>query len=121
MWHEGQVRAELGETDAAISLMERARHAPVEHGFNQDDWNIYVDATIAFLRGDKASLLRARERLANFPWPVGHSYTDEKGVRHTTRPPNWPPNLNVVDGLVRCFGHPYAEAYRQACRVSGAR
>jgi hypothetical protein len=27
----------------------------------------------------------------------------------------WPPNIDVVEGLVRCVGRPYAEAYG-ACR-----
>ncbi|MEM1246425.1 MAG: hypothetical protein AAGK22_08635 [Acidobacteriota bacterium] len=28
----------------------------------------------------------------------------------------WPPNLDVVDGLLRCFDRPYAEAYGASCR-----
>ena len=28
----------------------------------------------------------------------------------------WPPNLDVLDGLRRCFGKPYLEAYGTVCR-----
>lgn len=115
IWHEGQVRAEAGEIAAAIDLMGRAKRKPFEHGASQEDWNAYVDATIAFLHGHRPALLQARTRLASFPWPKGHTYIDENGVTHTSRPANWPMNLDVVDRLISCFGHPYAEAYRNAC------
>jgi hypothetical protein len=29
----------------------------------------------------------------------------------------WPPNIDVVEGLQHCFDKPYAEAYRDECRV----
>jgi hypothetical protein len=67
-----------------------------------------VDATIAFLRGDRPALLAARTALAALPRPADFAPRDVQG-----RPVamNWPPNLNVVDGLLACFGRPYAEAY----------
>ncbi len=27
----------------------------------------------------------------------------------------WPPNLNVVDGLIACFGKSYEQAYGRPC------
>lgn len=120
-WHEGQLRAEMGETEEAIALMASAKKEPFPHGQSQDDWNAYVDATIAFLRGERDQLLSARERLARFPLPDGYRYIDSEGALQAGRPPNWPPNLDVVDGLIRCFGRSYEEAYGAAhCRNAKA-
>ncbi|HTU10207.1 MAG TPA: hypothetical protein VMG08_04840 [Allosphingosinicella sp.] len=97
-WHEGQLRAEAGQNEEAARLMDRTRRAAGDP--RAPWWNAYVDATIAFLRGDRAGLVQARARLAAVPraadWPAGQA---------------WPPNLRVVDGLVACFGRPYRDAY----------
>lgn len=107
-WHEGQLRANIGQIPEAIRLMEQSRKADDRFG-----WNPYVDATVAFLSGDRAALAAARGALAALPRPEG--FRDEvlaNGFRMT-----WPPNLAVVDGLVRCFGRPYREAYgAPSCR-----
>jgi len=101
-WHEAQLRAEAGETDAAVRLMGQARH-PTE----EDGWNAYVDASIAFLRGDRDRLVAARDRLAALPMP--------EGFREARFPAGfamrWPLNLDVIEGFIRCFGRPYREAY----------
>ena len=68
-WHEGQMRASIGQYDAAIALFEKARKSESEDaGWG---WNHYVDGTIAFLRGDKAALLATRTRLSLMPEPEG--------------------------------------------------
>ena len=100
-WHEGQLRAKVGQTDAAIRLMDRTRRDPGDE--RAPWWNAYVDATLAFLRGDRPALSAARVRLAAVPRPA-----DTPAERR------WPPNLAVVDGLIRCFGRPYREAYFDA-------
>jgi hypothetical protein len=108
-WHEGQLRANLGQTEAAIRLMDQTRRAAGDE--RAPWWNPYVDGTIAFLRGDRAALAAARDRLA-------------AAVRPADMPADrrWPPNLDVLDGLVRCFGRPYREAYGEVCRPpAGAR
>jgi hypothetical protein len=94
-WHEGQLRAAAGQVQEAIELFEEARR-PSADG---TDWNLYVDATIAFLNQDRSALLAAREALAQLPPPAGSI-----GVP-------WPPNLNVIDMLIACFGQPYIQAY----------
>ncbi|MEA3047820.1 MAG: hypothetical protein QOJ53_2152 [Sphingomonadales bacterium] len=110
-WHEAQLRAALGETEVAIVLMERSRRRGDENG-----WNAYVDASIAFLRGDRPALTAARARLAGLPRPADfEEQTLPSGYR--TR---WPPNLDVVDGLIRCFGRPYRNAYAPECRAAEA-
>lgn len=100
-WHEGQLRALDGQTEAAKALLERARR--------QDDdpigWNHYVDATIAFLNKDRLALLAARERLARQPRPEAFPSQDSQG-----RPISWPLNLRIVDRFLACFGQPYSDA-----------
>lgn len=113
-WHEGQLRAELGQIDAAITAFERARHDD-----NLDGWNFYVDATIAFLRKDKPALLQARAGLASVPVPEGYTSIGLDGRRVTGRPAGWPFNLDVVDGLINCFGKTYDVAYAASCRKPG--
>jgi hypothetical protein len=102
-WHEGQLRAGLGETEAAIALFDQARRKDAdEYG-----WNHYVDASIAFLRRDRAALEAARARLAKA------KVVDTSGIpnlRAIPGPPR-PMNLHVVDAFIRCFDRPYDEAY----------
>lgn len=113
-WHEGQLRASDGQTEAAIALFERSRKEPAD-AFG---WNQYVDATIAFLRNDRPALLAARASLAGLPRPAGFAPRDPQGHPIDL---SWPMNLNVVDGLIACFGRPYREAYGTACRANPAR
>ncbi len=104
-WHEGQLRASLGERRRAIRLFKRSRGPAAKDDIG---WNHYVDATIAFLKQDRPALLSARRRLAALPRPDGFNPINASG--QATKIP-WPPNLNVVDGLIECFGKPYDEAY----------
>lgn len=104
-WHEGQLRAMLGQTDEALALFAHSR--------NDDDrfgWNYYVTATIAFLRNDIERLRKARDELASVRPPP--SFNPKRSDGTTVA---WPPNLNIVDGLIRCFGRSYGEAYSPAC------
>lgn len=120
-WHEGQLRAELGQTAQAITLMERS-HKPVNAG-DPGYWNAYVDGMVAFLRQDRSALEKARARLVAIPTPTAmaenikdgrYQFTTEGG-QQVQMP--WPPNLDVLDGLLRCFGKPYMEAYGPGCRT----
>ena len=86
-------------------------------------WNAYVDATIAFLQRDRAALVRARARLAAVPVPPDQAMPElVKGVLHIQLSNGdimklrWPPNIDVVDGLLACYDQPYAQAYRDQCR-----
>jgi len=106
-WHEGQLRANLGQNEEAARLMDRTRRASGDE--RAAWWNPYVDGTIAFLRGDRAALIAARARLAAAP-------------RSADMPADraWPPNLAVLDGLITCFGRPYRETFADACRRPAA-
>ena len=101
-WHEGQMRAGTGQKVEAIALFEKSRHVPD----NGTGWNQYVEATVAFLRGDRKAFDAARNELAALPKPAGWDVKTPDGT-----PVAWPMNLGVVDGLGKCFDRPYSEAY----------
>ena len=98
-WHEGQVRALASQTELAIKLLLAGVSPQSTYGFSE-----YALATVAFLQNDLEALKSARARLAATPRPVEFA-----GAK-------WPPNLDVVDGLIACFGRPYREAYSATCR-----
>ena len=121
-WHEGQMRASAGQYERAIPLLESARKPT-----DQDNagWNYYVDASVAFLRRDKPALLAAHKLLSAVPYPenVGMPPLKDGFIEFTTQPGQpslkmrWPPNVDVVAGLIACFDKSYAEAYgAPSCR-----
>jgi len=113
-WHEAQLRAASGETAKAIELFERSLAYSRATAFeNGDDSVIYAEATIAFLRGDRNTLEAKRAQLAALPKPANWEKSIEmfKLTNPGEKPPIWPMNLNIVDGLVACFGRTYEEAY----------
>ena len=105
LWHEGQLRAGAGQTSRAIALFRRAKKPAAE---DHDGWNLYVEGTIAFLHHDRSALLRARAALAALPPP---SRPETLTIQGQVVQMPWPPNLNVLDGFLKCFGEPYALAY----------
>lgn len=119
-WHEAQLRAFAGQTQAAIGLMEKSRQPA---GRDQGGWNAYVDASIAFLRRDRPALAQARQDLAAVPFPTDqglpplkNGIVDMPMEGGKTMKMRWPPNIDVVDGFVKCFDKPYEAAYASACR-----
>jgi hypothetical protein len=116
-WHEGQLRATAGDSKRAIAVLEQAR-MPVET--DAAGWNFYVDATIAFLKRDRAALLEARTRLAAVrplnDMPVQDGFISMPMSTGQVVKVRWPPNLDVVEGLVHCFDKPYRVAYGSECR-----
>ena len=110
IWHEAQLRASAGQTDAAVELMLRRRETASR------SIRPYTDATIAFLRRDREGLLAARDALIALPEPQAfREAANRYAASYPDLPPlTWPLNLDVVDGLIACFDRPYAEAYR--CR-----
>ncbi|KPL49671.1 hypothetical protein XAXN_06060 [Xanthomonas axonopodis] len=123
VWHEGQMRAEAGQTAQAIALFEQSYKPAAE---DLAGWNPYVDAMIAFLKRDRAGLEAARARLASVPYPKdkdmpplqdGYVVWPATSGRSEMKM-RWPPNLDVVDGLVKCYDEPYSVAYgAQRCRM----
>lgn len=104
-WHEGQLRAEVGQYQQAIDLMIQAKKLPEQ---DLSGWNYYVGATIAFLQSDREKLKTYRKKLAAVPKPQGFNPKDANGNPIDIP---WPPNLTVVDKFIRCFGQSYADVY----------
>lgn len=123
-WHEGQMLASAGRYEQAIPALEDSRKDPAR---DLAGWNHYVDATIAFLAGDREGLEQARDRLAAVPYEQAPGLPPlvDGHVELPTQPGQpplrmrWPPNIDVVEGFVNCFGKPYNEAYGAACRPAG--
>ena len=113
IWHEGQLRAAAGQTEAAIALMLEGRDQ------ESDAIQPYVDASVAFLRQDREALLAARARLVALPVPEYFARAAERyRANYPDLPPlSWPLNLNKVDGFIACFDRPYREAY--SCDAEG--
>jgi hypothetical protein len=101
-WHEAQLRANVGESNEAISLMKKA----YQPGFgNVTGWNQYINATIAFLRNDRSGFMKARADLDHLKKPDDWPQDAE-----------WPQNISVVEGLWNCFSQPYKIASGTNCR-----
>jgi hypothetical protein len=109
-WHEAQHWADAGRTDVALPLFE-STHREGE-GSSEVAWNFYVDGTLAFLRRNLPALEAAIMGLAAVPPPPNW----DKAVGADGRPISmpWPQNLDVLQGLLRCWEQPYAVAY--VCR-----
>ena len=116
-WHEGQLRAFSGQYPQAIALLKNS-YKPEGQDFG---WNAYADATIAFLEDDRQKLDQAIARLKSTPAPPGE--TLQEGQLEMTQPDGtkfkmrWPLNVDVVQGLQRCMGKPYRDAYGSSCRA----
>jgi hypothetical protein len=72
-FHAGQMRVYEGCTKAGVALMKQALVPEIPPGL-PDDWNIMVSAHIAFLTGDRATLVALKARVVALPpsrveWP----------------------------------------------------
>lgn len=103
-WHEGQLRAFGAQVDRAIPLLLAGANPDSIDGFPH-----YAMATVAFLQRDLAALRAARVRLAALPEATWFKEAKTRG--QIGKDMKWPPNLDVVDGLIACFDKPYSEAY----------
>ncbi|WP_126780166.1 hypothetical protein [Idiomarina ramblicola] len=117
-WHEGQVRAMGNDYISAIKLFEKAKKPQKQ---NIAGWNEYVEASIAFLKRNRHELVLARQALSTVKAPSEFDVQD--GVfeipNNSGKPfkMRWPPNIDVVDGLINCFEESYRYAYGDpACK-----
>jgi len=104
-FHEGQLRARVGQTERATALFQNSRKDPEKDKFG---WNYYVDATIAFLKKDRNALLQSRDALAALEKPEEFRPVDRHGNEVDV---SWPPNLHIVERFLTCFDMPYSTAY----------
>ncbi len=116
-WHAGQMIANSGDYTAAIDLLDDT-FAP-----ESDDptWNLYVEATLAFLRRDREALVAARDELAATPVSEEEQAARRQFLRDNPRirmPRGFvtePNNLPVVNRLIECFESDYETAYMGNC------
>jgi len=100
LFHAGQLYAFAGSNDMAVEHFRKAKYNPIpdvepaQMKAFFEEWNVYVDATIAFIEKDNMKLWECRTRMANIP--------------NISRDMS---NLDVVDSLIRNFDKPYSEAY----------
>lgn len=71
-------------------------------------WNLYVDGTIAFLKRDWRAFTAAKRQLAALSRPKDFTMQGPDGK---PMPIKWPLNLNVLEGLERCWAQSYKVAY----------
>lgn len=108
LWHEGQLLAvgnHYGESVAVFRSIDQT----------EESMRLYQAATIAFLQRDKQALIAARTQLAALPKPPDFDAAAKAFQEKTGEPLTWPENLNVVDGLIRCFSSSYRVAYGDKC------
>ncbi|MEO1323224.1 MAG: hypothetical protein AAFV59_09485 [Pseudomonadota bacterium] len=110
IWHEGQARAMGGQTEAAIIILAQARRSKIDNSADTA-WNLYVDATIAFLKQDRMALDQTYAELSALPEPDYWAAAVENTKEKYGFTPVWPNNINVVEAFQRCFEKPYSEAY----------
>lgn len=96
VWHSGQMSALAGDAADAISKMQKTLK-PNEKPTDAFLWNPYANASIAFLKRDRAALLSERQKLAAGLSPFNRI------------------NLRKVDGFIRCFDASYELAYGGNC------
>jgi hypothetical protein len=116
-WHAGQMMAYAGDYASAIDLLEDT------HNPDSDDpsWNLYVDATLAFLRRDRDAIQAVRDQLAAVPVSEEEQEARRQFLRDNPRihmPSGFvtePANLPVVDRLLDCFDADYGTAYQGEC------
>lgn len=106
-WHEGQLRAAAEDRARAIPLLL----AGVNPGGGDAAKADYALATVAFLNNDRLALEAARARMAALPMPPEFVQAAERFKATYGRELAWPLNLDVVDGLIACFGETYSKAY----------
>jgi hypothetical protein len=95
-FHAGQSYAFENLYEVAARRIEASKNDKEEPN-PELHWNLYVEATAAFLKKDKKVL---KEKFAEFEKVA----TEKEKV-----------NVKVVEGLIICFEKPYVEAYG-ACR-----
>lgn len=88
-WHAGQLYASANEYSIAKSRFLKS-YKPNELPNDTFKWNTYVNATIAFIDGDKELLINYKDELL--------LATD----------PAMKPNLDMVKGMIKCFGRSYS-------------
>lgn len=120
-WHEGQVLASAGDYEAAIGRLETSRTfhndrppPPDASPEAAENWraNIAVrdaweDATLAFLRRDRAAFDEAYARLLAVPEPPGFADLEALMMERTGVRMSWPLNIESTELMRACWNSLY--------------
>ena len=90
------------DTAAALTVLEQVKRIDIERGADAG-WKLYIAGTKAFMDNRKSDLEANAVKLIAFADQHGPT---ERAARL---------NANVLNGLLRCFGKPYAAAYEPPC------
>ena len=104
MWAFGE------RNDVALPLFDGLQDEANENASRS--WQLYVAGTFAFLQRDQQALETAIAQLSAIPKPPGWDNAVGADGKPISLP--WPQNLDVLQGLERCWDESYAVAYR--CR-----
>lgn len=94
-WHTGQLYAAVEMREQAIEKFKQS-YDDNELPDSILNWNLYVDATIAFLKKDHKAVIKIRDQMV------------------ADKPQD--PNLRLVQGFVRCPNATYNSASSNSCR-----
>ena len=99
-WHLAQMHALAGNVEKALEAAQLSL-SPIQEQMHPDfDWNDYVLATMAFLRGDRPAFDKHRAAL---------KAASPRNLMNAA-------NESAIDRLDRCFGKRYEDAY--SCDLS---
>lgn len=108
-FHAGQMFAHAGNGERALIHFRQSFQMP--RNSRIASWNDYVWATIGFLERDRSTVETMRNELRKQP-PL--SRAEMPGL-----PPEWEgkrPNLDRVEGFLRCWDKSYTETGQAPCR-----
>jgi len=117
-FHEAQLWGYAGRSDLAIPLfVQEFRKMAADAS---DPGRLYTEGNLAFLQRDRARLEAATAKLAALPrpadWGTGRTVTADG---KPAQPLAWPPNLNILQAMLRCWNETYEVAAH--CHIPGWR
>lgn len=117
-YHEAQLWGYAGRSDIAVPLFERIYREMT--GDSSDPWRLYTEGNLAFLQRDRARFEATTAKLAALPRPA--DWDSRRAVMADGRPAGprpWPPNLNILQAMLRCWDQTYEVAAH--CHIAGWR
>jgi hypothetical protein len=116
-FHEGQIRAMGGDYVKAAALIEAGR----AEWDDKPEGAAYVDATLAFLRGDRPGFMAARDRMMAVPEPPNFADLQKQYREQAGFEPKWPMYIETVDKMSACWGKGYTGMPDGDCEWAPAR
>ena len=116
-WHVGQMQAYSGQIEDALKYFSMSYDKLADDGTNEKEWALYAEGTIAFLKKDRESLIKAKNELANYKMSkakiasINKMKEDNPKIKFPEGYPEKSLNLIALEGLLRCFDQPYSNAY----------